>query len=98
MVLGEDPRLNYQTAKIVISNVVKSDLDLVQKFLTKEKEFSNLERKPTSPSRCNRVREVVFKGKKRTECKSSSGLVGLGCLVYFLFSSVSYASLMLQDI
>lgn len=64
MILGEEPRLMYWAARTIVSNIVKSNLDLIHKFLAEEKEFSSLEWKPTSPSCCNRSMKMVFEGKK----------------------------------
>ena len=43
MILGEEPRLMYRAARTIVSNIVKSNLDLIHKFLAGEKEFSSLE-------------------------------------------------------
>lgn len=62
----------YLAAKTIVSNVVKSDLDLVCKFLAEGKEFSSLERVPTSPSCCNRSKKWSLKEKKT--CMQNTGL------------------------
>ena len=43
MILGEEPRLMYRSARTIFSNIVKSNLDLIHNFLAGEKEFSSLE-------------------------------------------------------